>query len=130
MINEEWPNKQHASHKSVRPSDASIFDFICDDCGATDSVTGGWAGLRKPCKQNTSEVKLNAGRESVALDKDGYTIWNGNADRPVSKDTIVFVKVRSGVPRDPVSAGAWPQICWRHREKEDQWDIVAYKVLK
>ena len=47
---EEWPNKKHESHKSVRSSDASTFDFICDDCGATDDVTGGWGTLRKPCK--------------------------------------------------------------------------------
>jgi hypothetical protein len=43
-------NQLHESHKSVRSSDASTFDFICDDCGATDSITGGWGGLRKPCK--------------------------------------------------------------------------------
>ena len=48
----EWPDKQHESHKSVRSSDASTFDFICDDCGATDDVTGGWGTLRKPCKGN------------------------------------------------------------------------------
>jgi hypothetical protein len=34
-----YPDKQHESHKSVRSSDASTFDFICDDCGATDDVT-------------------------------------------------------------------------------------------
>ena len=45
-----WPDKKHESHKSVRSSDASTFDFICDDCGATDDVTGGWGTLRKPCK--------------------------------------------------------------------------------
>ena len=46
----QWPNTCHESHKSVRSSDASTFDFICDDCGATDDVTGGWGTLRKPCK--------------------------------------------------------------------------------
>ena len=50
----DWPpiyaDKKHESHKSVRSSDASTFDFICDDCGATDDVTGGWGTLRKPCK--------------------------------------------------------------------------------
>jgi hypothetical protein len=37
------------------------------------------------------------------------------------------------IPRDPVPAGMWPQICWMHRHKDDdmnKWDIVAYKVLK
>ena len=47
---EKWPDKIHESHKAVRSSDASTFDFICDDCGATDDVTGGWGTLRKPCK--------------------------------------------------------------------------------
>ena len=46
----KWPDQKHESHKSVRSSDASTFDFICDDCGATDNVTGGWGTLRKPCK--------------------------------------------------------------------------------
>jgi hypothetical protein len=46
----KYPDKKHESHKSVRSSDASTFDFICDDCGATDDVTGGWGTLRKPCK--------------------------------------------------------------------------------
>lgn len=47
---EEWPNKLHESHKAVRSSDASTFDFICDDCGQHDQVPGGWAGLSRPCK--------------------------------------------------------------------------------
>jgi len=51
----EWPDVKHESHKSVRSSDASTFDFICDDCGATDDVTGGWGTLRKPCK-GTNDV--------------------------------------------------------------------------
>ena len=45
----EWPNMCHESHKNVKSSDASTFDFICRDCGATDSVTGGWGSLRNPC---------------------------------------------------------------------------------
>jgi hypothetical protein len=46
----EWPNVCHESHKNVRSSDASTFDFICDVCGATDQVPGGWGSLRKPCE--------------------------------------------------------------------------------
>ena len=49
LQNKQWPNTLHPSHKSVRSSDASTFDFICDDCGATDSASGGWAGLSRPC---------------------------------------------------------------------------------
>jgi hypothetical protein len=67
------------------------------------------------------------------VDADGYTIWNGGDYRPVDKETIVRVKVRGNIPRDPVRAGSWPQICWMHRHKDDEmnkWDIVAYKVVK
>jgi hypothetical protein len=50
-LEKEWPDKLHASHKAVRSSDASTFDFICDDCGARDSVTGGWGSLKEPCRK-------------------------------------------------------------------------------
>ena len=65
-------------------------------------------------------------------DQDGYTVWYGG-DRPVPLNTLVAVKVRSGIPRDVVPAGEWPQVCWRHRPIDDhmsQWNIVAYKVIK
>lgn len=71
--------------------------------------------------------------ESVAVDRDGFIVWEGGADRPVSDSTIVHVKVRSGIPRVPVEALQWPQITWRHRKADDpmnKWDIVAYKVIK
>ena len=71
--------------------------------------------------------------KSIHVDADGYTIWNGGDYRPVDKETIVRVKVRGNIPRDPVRAGSWPQICWMHRHKDDEmnkWDIVAYKVVK
>ena len=71
--------------------------------------------------------------EVSSVDADGYTIWKGGDYRPVDPDTIVYVKVRGNIPRDPVRAGAWPQICWMHRHKDDdmnKWDIVAYKVVK
>jgi len=53
ISSKEWPNRKHESHRAVRSSDASTFDFICDDCGATDDVAGGWGHLRKPCKANS-----------------------------------------------------------------------------
>lgn len=76
--------------------------------------------------------KFEATTEYTKYDADGYIIWNGG-DRPVDVDTIVAVKVRSGIPRSPVAAKHWPQITWRHRKIDDpmnQWDIVAYKVMK
>jgi hypothetical protein len=42
----------HPSHRAVRFSDASTFDFICDDCGATDEVLGGSGRLAYPCPNN------------------------------------------------------------------------------
>jgi len=44
----EWPDELHPSH-ITRISDASSFDEICVNCGATDITGGGWGGLRKPC---------------------------------------------------------------------------------
>ena len=38
----------HRSHVT-RPSDASTFDEICVNCGATDQVPGGWGELANPC---------------------------------------------------------------------------------
>jgi len=132
----EYPDKLHESHKSVRSSDASTFDMICDDCGATDRASGGWGKLKEPCSQPKLETNPGIGNlcmESVAIDSDGYIIWNGGADRPVPDDTIVQVKIRSGLYRSPIDALYWPQICWRHRGKDDPkniWDIVAYKVIE
>lgn len=38
----------HPSHVT-RMSDASTFDEICVNCGATDQAPGGWGELAKPC---------------------------------------------------------------------------------
>jgi hypothetical protein len=132
----KYPDKLHESHKAVRSSDVSTFDFICDDCGATDDVTSGWGGLRKPCNSPVLETNPGPGNlccESVSVDSDGYIIWNGGADRPIPDDAIVQVKIRSGLYRSPIDALYWPQICWRHRSKDDPkncWDIIAYKVIE
>lgn len=47
----------HPSHANVRFSDASSFDFICDDCGATDNPLGlrgsdPRGDLAKPCSKS------------------------------------------------------------------------------
>jgi hypothetical protein len=39
---------KHPSHVT-RISDASSFDEICVNCGATDHVLGGWGKLEEPC---------------------------------------------------------------------------------
>ncbi len=48
------PKGIHPSHKNVRMSDASRFDFICDDCGETDDPLGldklgPYGTLTEPC---------------------------------------------------------------------------------
>jgi len=45
-----YEDKLHPSHKSVRSSDSSFYDMVCDDCGANDGGTGVWGTLRNPCK--------------------------------------------------------------------------------
>jgi hypothetical protein len=71
--------------------------------------------------------------ESVAIDSDGYTVWEGGAMRPVSDDTLIHVKLRGGMEQDIRDAKYWYQIQWMHRPEDDdmnKWDIVAYKVEK
>jgi hypothetical protein len=50
----------HHSHVT-RYSDASTYDEICVNCGATDQVPGGWGKLVEPCTfkgPNSSGRKL------------------------------------------------------------------------
>ena len=57
MVNEgEKRVSTHPSHQNVRFSDASTFDFVCDDCGATDNPLGLRGSdpngdLAKPCSK-------------------------------------------------------------------------------
>lgn len=44
----EQADTLHPSHVT-RISDASSFDEICVNCGATDQVLGGWGKLAEPC---------------------------------------------------------------------------------
>jgi hypothetical protein len=45
----------HASHVT-RFSDASSFDEICVNCGATDEVPGGWGALGNICPEPLSKI--------------------------------------------------------------------------
>ncbi len=42
---------KHPSHVTRVSLDASSFDEICINCGATDIVPGGWGELEKPCSK-------------------------------------------------------------------------------
>ena len=84
-------------------------------------------------QQKKKYIETFESMTSGITDAEGFTPWFGGAMRPVPDDTIVAVKVRSGSSRSPIDAKYWPQICWLHREAGDpmnQWDIVAYKVVK
>lgn len=39
----------HPSHKTRISMGASSYDEICENCGATDQVPGGWGALAYPC---------------------------------------------------------------------------------
>lgn len=39
----------HPSHVTRISMDASSYDQICINCGATDQVLGGWGKLAEPC---------------------------------------------------------------------------------
>jgi hypothetical protein len=40
---------KHPSHQTRISMDASTYDEICINCGATDEVPGGWGRLAAPC---------------------------------------------------------------------------------
>jgi hypothetical protein len=40
---------KHPSHDTSFSWDASTYDEICENCGATDQVPGGWGKLAESC---------------------------------------------------------------------------------
>ena len=56
---ERAPTGLHITHRT-RSSDASSFDIVCIDCGATDEAGGGWGRLSWPCPVNKEEKKDGA----------------------------------------------------------------------
>jgi len=41
-------DKKHPTHKT-RFSDSSLYDEVCERCGAIDITGGGWHSLSEPC---------------------------------------------------------------------------------
>ena len=75
---------------------------------------------------------LDAGYRLAGTDEDGWVEWTGGP-RPVAKHVIIDVECANGLPRDPVAAGLWPDICWHWRPKtnpKSEWNIVKYRVVK
>lgn len=48
----------HPSHVTRISMDASTYDEICVNCGATDIAGGGWGNLAKPCLRPVGEGGL------------------------------------------------------------------------
>lgn len=48
--------KKHPSHHT-RSSDASTFDEVCEQCGATDISGAGWGKLAEPCPNPPATVE-------------------------------------------------------------------------
>ena len=83
--------------------------------------------------QSTKKPSDNLCSESVAIDTDGFIVWEGGADRPVDEDTLIQVRLRGGTVREQRDAKYWYQAHWRHWPEDhpmNNWDIVAYKVVK
>jgi len=57
----------HPSHKTRFSFGASSFDEICEKCGATDQVPGGWGRLAFPCPKASAVDEL---AEIVRNDKE------------------------------------------------------------
>ena len=49
MVTKVQEDVLHQSHSTRFSFDASSYDEICVNCGATDQVLGGWGDLAKPC---------------------------------------------------------------------------------
>ena len=56
---------KHPSHKTRFSWDASTYDEICELCGATDQVPGGWGDLAYPCPANKEYDTLAAEAEAL-----------------------------------------------------------------
>lgn len=73
------PERKHPSHKT-RFSDSSFYDEVCEVCGATDQVPGGWGELGKPCPatpsppQDPRDEALRVARHFLKVHH-----WNDNA---------------------------------------------------
>ena len=73
----------HPSHE-LRSSDASTFDFICEKCGCTDEVHGGWGKLALPCSRPSL-----AGDEVERVAKALCDVATANARRDLGDDAIL-----------------------------------------
>lgn len=61
----------HPSHVT-RFSDASTYDEVCINCGATDEVPGGWGNLANGCpKMPTKETAAEACKVKLDAYKSG-----------------------------------------------------------
>jgi len=48
----------HPTHRTRFSFDASTYDVVCELCGETDMVPGGWGQLKYECPATEEERKL------------------------------------------------------------------------
>lgn len=118
----------HPSHVT-RVSDASSFDEICTNCGATDITGGGWGKLAEPCpavSTSPDERMLEIAREAVAAEADqlGFHVaasgirkgqWDNDKDIQVALSAIRAYAASQG------DAGAVVAWAYEHHEFDDVW---------
>lgn len=103
---------------------------VCLKLIATDKTIQKWKPFTT--KNNTHDEIQSKYVSNDTSNTHQYIIWDGGKERPVKNGTTIMVKLRGGMVYPSALAEHWPQICWKHRPKDDEmnkWDIVAYKVI-
>lgn len=105
--------RKHPSHET-RVSDASSFDEICVNCGATDITGSGWGKLAEPCPSPRAPIERRRTMtwkttdEVIAAVRDGSQVTEDElryAVRNLSiwQNGLVFPLARA-ITEEPVSA--------------------------
>lgn len=63
----------HPSHLTRTSMDASSYDEICVNCGATDQVPGGWGALAWPCTTPEDKRLLECPRCHKYVEQGAHT---------------------------------------------------------
>lgn len=115
----------HPSHTTRVSFDASSWDEICVNCGATDVAGGGWGNLRYPCKgepvvQDTA-WKEYEGDFNALTDRQieqESEIARRDMDEAESWLEAVASWERAGKPRTPLHIEKRPANC-RNRLRDE-----------
>lgn len=108
----------HDSHV-LRGSDASSFDHVCERCGRTDKVPGGWGELAEPCpsvmpKLTRAQAELEAthlvctkcgSRVANIPGAMNYRVCDGHLMDPPDRACNFIPAGRAWKPADPSPGG-------------------------